>query len=279
MIISTVGGAAGAIGGAVSFGITLIGTILSAIFGFGSGSKDLQQTRQEMYTIREQLSKAIDLNSRFSWKSVIGLGVLLKAVDQLWSGPLKSMIQRLLDVLRKLRDLAQRGLVNLARAMHKVREWMDEYYDKYARPVLQYIQLVRQYLAILRLFNIKWADKLDGILGRIQAKIFEPYLYIMRQINGLANWINVILTISGTFQAPLWINSAKRYDSYGRRILLNSLARPGGVPGVVQTQGPRAPMNDAQSLQEAQRLLAGFGVTYGSTVDSAVARTRAAIGV
>lgn len=279
MIISTIGAAGGAIGGAVTFGISLVGTILSAIFGFGSGNKDLTQTRQEMYQIREELSKAIDLNSRFSWKSVIGLGVLLKAVDQLWSGPLKSLLSKILEALNKLKDFALKGLLNLARALHKVREWMDEYYDKYARPVLQWIQIVRKYLAILRLFNIKWADKLDGILGRIQSKIFAPYLYVIRSINGLANWINVILTATGTFQAPLFINSAQRYRSYLQIILLNTLVKPGGVGGVQQSGAPRAPMGTDAAIAESKLLLSGSGVVYGSSVSDAVTRTAQAIGV
>lgn len=262
----------------ISFGVELVLTILTSLFGLFKQNNGLEQLRQEAQTYREQMAKALDTANRFSWKVGYGLGSIITAVDHLWSGPIKSLTKVVQSLLVKLKDLAIRGLINIAKALHQIRKWMDEYYDKYARPVLKVIGTIRKYLAILRLFHVKFADKLDAYLVKIQGKITAPYLYILRTLNGYANWINVILTAGGHFQAPVFLRSAGRYSGYMQAIMLNSFQTPGGYSGS-QPHSGRQPLPGLAGQAEEQSIINGTHPLYTPLINNAVNTLKQNLGV
>jgi hypothetical protein len=262
----------------ISFGVRLVVTILSSLFGLFGSSPNLDALRRENQVLRDDMSKAVDLANRFTWKTAFAGATVLRALDALWSGPLKQLLTLLKRFLEWLLKTAVRVLVNLARAIHRARELLDKYWEKYVRPVLLVIETIRKYLAILRLFNIKWADKLDGILGRIQAKILEPYLYIIRQLNTLANWQNIILTAGGRIQAPLFLRSLVHYRGYLQRVWFHTFATP-GFNAQTQAKGTnRAPMPAAAARAQFSDILASRGEYYGTRVAPSIATFKANLG-
>lgn len=192
----------------ISVVISIVGGLFSALFGGG----DVGKLAKSVTQLRDTTVAAITKVMRFAWKIANALGALLSAIHDIWVSVLTNMWDILKKVKSVLHWLLTVGLPQLAKAIRNLRKLMDDIYRKYIRPVMNYIQIVRRYLAILRALHVPFADKLDKILTRIEARIIGPYLYVLRTLNGIGGWVNVIVTAAGTIQRPLFLNSMYAYQ-------------------------------------------------------------------
>lgn len=254
--------------GAIIFGVVTAIQLIGKIFGlFGGGGN---ASKEDLSKVADGLSKAIEVSTRFAWRVAFAHGALLKLVDWLWTNGLRKLILQVYNLVRRLIDLLGRVIGPMLQAIHRLRELLNKLYDRFIRPVLSIIQQVRRYLQILHLFHIKWADKLDGILGRIQGRIIGPFLWVVRTLNGYGRWINVLITAGGVIQRPIFINSMWRYQRdwvnmfwFGQ----STKAHGGATPDPVKT--PAAP--DVAQVTDGFRELA--------TVDSGMFAKPAADGL
>ncbi len=109
-----------------------------------------------------------------------------------WSDYVKPAIRGLFSNVIKLFDRLHRLLAPLLRWIQKIRRW----YDTHILPILlkeiQMIQRVRQFLAVLRILHVKWAQVLDDKLLRIQGKITLSIELIRGYLNMIISWIALV---------------------------------------------------------------------------------------
>jgi hypothetical protein len=193
------------------FGVSIVVGLLGDLFGglFGGGP-DIGAQLQQLAT---NMAKAVDTVKRFAWQIARALGKLLQAFHDIWVGFLSALWDIVKWLKRALLWVIQVGLPRLAQAIRNLRQLLNTIYKRYIRPALAYLQLVRKYLAILRLFHVPFADKLDRILVRIQGRIIGPYLYVLRTLNGIGNWTNIIIRADARIQRPVFINTMYAYQA------------------------------------------------------------------
>jgi len=231
----------------LTFGAEIIGTFLAALFAslFGGGPST-QQLQSEIQSLATNLSQAVDTVKRFAWSIAYGLGELM---NTLWS-ILKDLITKIWSLLKQLAQdfvtLVKQALPAIMKAIRTIRQVLSDIYANYLRPILRWIQIARQYLAILRLFHVKFAAQLDGYLQQLQTRIIGPFLYVLRTINGLGNWINVILTAGAILQRPLFINTMYAYQQDWVNIWWQGQQSAPAGAGSLPTPAPAVPPTPAQ---------------------------------
>ncbi len=109
-----------------------------------------------------------------------------------WSDYVKPAIRGLFSNVIKLFDRLHRLLAPLLRWIQKIRRW----YDTHILPILlkeiQMIQRVRQFLAVLRILHVKWAQLLDDKLLSVQSKITRSVEFIRGYLNLIISWISLV---------------------------------------------------------------------------------------
>lgn len=222
--------AAGGPVGLILYGVGVALQLLGGLFGlFGGGGGP---TTADLQKLRDDTNRAVDLATRFAWKVAFSVGGIMNAFGWLWNKIIKQLITRVANLAKAIGDTISKVLVPAVQTLQKIRDLLNKLYDKFLRPILAYIQIVRKYLQILKALHIPFADKLDGILARIQGKIIAPYLWVLRTVNGYGRWINLIITAGGVLQRPLFTNSHFRYQSTAVGMFWNSQTstKRGGAP-------------------------------------------------
>lgn len=198
--------------GPIVIGVIQVVGFIASIFGFGFGGGDVSALATAVQNLQKTVATAVQSLTRFAWSIAYGLGLLLQWVHDFFVGLLGtiwSLIKKLGGLIRNLYDNV---LPTLLRIIKRARDFLNQVYLKYVRPLLQWIQLARKFLAILRIFHIAWAAKLDGYLVKLQGYILTPFLYVLRQVNGLGSWINAIITAAGLIQRAVFINTMFAYQ-------------------------------------------------------------------
>lgn len=205
--------AVGAIGNAVSFGISIVTSLLGALFSGIFGGANVGALQNAVTQLRDQLSQVADTLKRFAWQALTALGQLLGMIRDL----LANFLTLLWNFLKKLAStvwsLLQEALPKIIQALQKIRSLLLQWYVQYIRPILMYLQWIRRFLVILQLFHVKIAGQLDAWLVQLQGRILAPFLYVMQTLNGLGNWINVILTAGALIQRAVFINTMFAYQA------------------------------------------------------------------
>jgi len=243
----------------IAFGIDVVVSIIGALFGGLFGGGDIAAVQQQLVDLRNATAQVTDWLKRFAWTIATALGALLQAIKTLFEDLLdkiKSLLQQLWKILKWV---ITKGIPALLKAIRQLRSWLAMIYQKYIRPVLIYLQYVRRFLFILELLHVKIAAKLDQWLSQVQNVLLIPFFYLARSVNGLGNWINVIITAGGLIQRAVFINSHYAYQRDWIGMWWNG-QMPGGVPGAP----PPAP--PAYTAPTSQEVAAGVGqaVTTGT---------------
>src|SRR6266571_1993965 len=136
-----------------------------------------------------------------------------------------------------------------------IRKWIDDHlgwllrlraaFDRWFKntivPILNLIQRLRAVLAVFRIFHLKFADKLDRLLGRLESKIIRNTLKLRAKLNEIVTIIDLVL------DPGLLINN---------NVLLASAARsrtsPGSRKGGSDEQR-REPANPTTGTIDARR--------------------------
>jgi len=212
-------------GNPIAFGIELVTAIFSLLFGnlFGSGF-DAQKAVSQL---RDSVVQLGDATYRFTWSVAVGLGAMLNAIHELFVNFLDKVWNAIKSILKALGHVFQELLPKILDFIRRLRKLLNQIYAKWIRPLMQYLSVIRRLLAILRLFHVKWAAKLDGYLVLIQSRIIGPFLWVMRQINGVANWVNLIITTRATIQRAVMIRSL--WENSGSLVRISHDAQVNGT--------------------------------------------------
>ena len=109
----------------------------------------------------------------------------------LWDKWIGKGILKLLELYDRLVQKLQRFLEPVLRVLRRIREIIDYWYNRIFGPIIQMIQSVRRVLEIFRIFHLKFAEKLDEKLLRLERKITEPYLILRAKINEVITWLTL----------------------------------------------------------------------------------------
>jgi hypothetical protein len=268
-----------ALGNPIVFGIISVVSIVGSLFGSLFGGPDVSKLAQAVNDLRNALASATDQLYRFSWSVAFGLGKFLGAFHDIWDTFIDGVWSILKNIVKAVWHVMTEALPKVAEAVAKTRKLIDQIYEKYARPVLNYIQQVRKYLAILRALHVPFAGKLDQILAGIEGKIAAPFLYVLRQVNGIGNWVNVIITARATLQRALMINSL--FENAGALVNIFWSKQTAKAPSSAGAGAGAAapPQGQAQAIAELQLYAQTGSGPLAFTVGPAIAELRSSVGV
>jgi len=84
------------------------------------------------------------------------------------------------------------------------------YYKVIFGPLLRLISILRKFLAILKLFHVGWATRLDRDLANIQQRITEAFQKVLRELNTIASYIALMLNPDGLLNSNILLGSLAR---------------------------------------------------------------------
>jgi hypothetical protein len=142
---------------------------------------------------------AIALSIAALWKWLNQLVAILtvlfhtaaKFLLHLWQQYVKKAITWLASHVQKLRAWLKRTIAPIIARLEKIKKWYDTHILKQQLRMLQQIQMIRRFLGILRLFHVKWAAKLDGMLTDLQNRIEQDIALIRGTLNQIINTLQL----------------------------------------------------------------------------------------
>jgi len=244
--VSAGGGLAELIGGALSFGLGIIGSILGSLFAGLFGGDPTKRLADALNMLARSVAQSLDLLKRFAWTIARAFGSLLATLQAWFVDFLQFVWAMLKDIAGMISKLVKDILPAIARVVRAARDALGKFYQDYLRPVLNWIQRARRYLAILRALHVPYADKIDQILVRIEGRLIGPFLYVLRTLNGIGSWVNVVLTAGGVIQRPLFDRTIFQYQDDWINLWWVAQAANSGAAPVRSTTGTAAPPTDPQ---------------------------------
>ncbi len=133
-----------------------------------------------------------------------------------------------------------------------LRRRFDAWFRRTVLPILNFLQNIRRILAVFRIFHLKFAEKLDRSIARLESRIIRNTLVLRQKINEVLTWANLILDpLRLIRQNPLWPTFVHASDS-----LLKLLTGRGLRDRLAHGRGTRGPFPRPQRFREVQRELA-----------------------
>lgn len=248
----------------ILFGVGIAISVISSLFGaiFG-GSGDIQKLAKQVDQLKQATEAGLDQATRFTWAVGNGVATTWLAITNIWDNFLDALWSALKGLWKLLWCLAATVLPKIIQALKDLRKFLDWIYQNYIRKIMNYLQLIRRWLQILKLLHVPFAAKLDSIITRIQGALFTPFLYLLRSLNGFGAWYNVILTADLVLQKPIFLRTMWAYQ--GEWINMwwaaqSATATSGG--GVPTTTGPAPPTIQSEAASVHEFVLTGAG-DYG----------------
>ena len=205
--------------------VTAIISAIGALFGlFRGGVSGAVKTALE--GMRASIASITDGLLRFAWQIARAAGKILGALHNIWVRVIWPLLRAVPKILGRLHRLITRDLPRLLKAIQRIRDKILEIYEKWARPILKTIQATRQILLVLRLFHIKWAEKLDAKLVEMQRLVMLPIQIALEHLAIIEQWINTIVTAEQLIQDTIFHNSIFHYQDPLVRSLLGAFSRP-----------------------------------------------------
>jgi len=90
----------------------------------------------------------------------------------------------------------------------KLRNVYSNWYKTTIQPVLDVINHVRGVLKIFRLFHLKFAERLDNYLGKLESKIIHNSLVLRQKINEILDYVDLVLDPAGLVRRNIFLGSA-----------------------------------------------------------------------
>ena len=98
-----------------------------------------------------------------------------------------------------------------------------------------------------------FAQKLDSYLADLEARITKPLFYLLSFVNGVANWINLIVTAGYLLQKGLFLNSLNAYIGEALNLQINAMNAPPSAAAIAAAQQANAVPTAAQAAGISMR--------------------------
>ncbi|MFZ1009330.1 MAG: hypothetical protein WAN65_20985 [Candidatus Sulfotelmatobacter sp.] len=182
-------------------------------------------------------------------------GFILNMLKSLWQDVVKGIVAVLQDIKQLLDDLYKDVLAPIVNGIGNIRQALLDVYQRFIRPMLIVLQDLRKLLAILSLFHVSFAQKLDAKLTQLEAKITQPLFYLLSFVNGVANWINLIITAGYLLQKSVFLNSLQAYIGESLHLQINAMNPPPDPARVAATLAANTPPTAAQSAADFSQFI------------------------
>jgi hypothetical protein len=166
--------------------------------GIGSALSAIAQAISSLFVWLWQVTQALFvflwnvLAAVFQW-TLAGLAKIGQFFRRFWTDYIRRGLRGLLDLYKRIRDRLALIFGPIIRWLQKVRAWFDAHILPVLKKYLQLIQRIRQFLVILRVFNVRWAKELDNYLARVQGKITLAIDVIRGTLNQIINTLALIV--------------------------------------------------------------------------------------
>lgn len=215
----------------------------------------------------------------FLWNTLVAVFQFLVSVFQnvakffarAWTDFLKPAINAIFNFIGKIYSALHRLLAPLMKWIQKIRAWYDTHILPILMKQIQMIQRIRQFLTILRIFHVKWAQLLDDKLAAMQGKITDSIQIVRGYLNLIISWIGLITDQTNVIRRSVlgsWLlsnlSALKRIMGYGDN-------RP--ITSAEQAAMDKAHNRyTAATVHEHMQTLAMTGLTADDLADRAAAR-------
>jgi hypothetical protein len=136
--------------------------------------------------------------------------VLIRAfkhvISDIVHGRFLHLYQDYLELKRKIKAWFEKHLPWLL----ELRKRFDLWYRRTIIPILNTIQRVRAILNVLKIFHVKFATKLDLLLGQLEAKIIRNTLALRGRLNQVISILDLVLDPGLLLRQNVLIASAAR---------------------------------------------------------------------
>ncbi len=190
-----------------------MGDLLGSIFGFLGGgiSSALETFVQWLYqlivSVFQVLYELLGFVVQF-------FGTVFKAIatffDRLWNGFFKLIFTKVWNAIKAGVSWLESKLSPVIKYLQHLRTLLERYFNIYIRPILIFIQRIRQFLQILKALHIGFAVKLDAYLAQVQAKIVQSFALVIGTINTLTNIANALMDPTMLLRKPALLLSIRR---------------------------------------------------------------------
>lgn len=177
-------------GGGFDFGSLLNGLL-------GALADVINAILQFLYNLVQALVQALNFlfagiedTFGFSFQSIgeIWQG-LKKMMDSIWKTVILASLKKLYSLYKTLQAWATK----LKAWLDKLHALMKKYEMMYFRKTIQLIQRARKILTIFRFFHLKFAQRLDAWLAKIEGKLAHYLILVASKTNEIIGWVNFIV--------------------------------------------------------------------------------------
>lgn len=112
------------------------------------------------------------------------------------------------------------------RFLDRVKGYVRRIYDRFVKPVLDFIEITRRIFRLLGYLGIDWARAIDRKLGQLENLISLPFEWVVGKINELIGVINRIVTVDGLLQRVMLLTSLLRDYPMTTNMWWNGQTRP-----------------------------------------------------
>lgn len=138
------------------------------------------------------------------------MGDIGKFFAHIWDNFFKGIFTRLLTAIGTFGKWLHAIFGPVVKFLRNVSRYIDRIYNRYARPILRILRIARVFLTLLRALGIKWAGKLDSILGKIQTDIQRAFLTVKQYLNVMIDLLNILADPSNLLRRPTTLLSLRR---------------------------------------------------------------------
>lgn len=199
--------------------IPVVGPILDGIASLLGGSPGDSNTQQvatnEVWTRVSIIAGLQFAATEFVNRAVDKIAKTVAAavghvIHDLIHGKINHLIQDIIALIHRIHAL----LLPLITWLRKLQAAQRQIQMQQLKQMIDIIQKIRAFLAILKLFHVGFAAKLDAWLAGVESKIITRELSLAQKTNLIIDWVNLVADPTGLFRFAPWIMSFGRaFDS------------------------------------------------------------------
>lgn len=135
---------------------------------------------------------------------------VVKFFQHIWTSFFKTIWPKVLSTLRKVHDFLEAKLGPIIKFLKKYRDLIDRNYRLYIKPILNFLQRVRQVLQVMRLMHIQFAKVLDQKIAQLETALTKNFLQLRGLLTSMINAINAAVDLPLLFRKPVLVLSVRR---------------------------------------------------------------------
>lgn len=191
------------------FGVTAaiaIVTLLGNLFGIFRGKVD-KNVKAGLEFLRAGIVEVGKVLAEFAKDTGRMLAKVAGLLRRSWTRVILPFLRKLdrwvLRVQKWLRDT----FGPIIHALLWLRTNILKFYEKWLRPIFDTIEVMRRILGLLSFLHLSFARKLDAQLAEIERRLRQPIDALLRKVNEIIDWTDLVLDAGGFFQRYTLIKS------------------------------------------------------------------------